>query len=175
MQAVSSYTTKPHEPMPDRTAWKPSYDMGMLMSVTTAFATPDNTALIVRPGATPPPTMSMTSPNGVPSSTSATPGRTTSPVTVHTTLPGDSAVPIDRCQSAPCSRIHGTLDSVSTLLTRVGLGDGFPSTGSHPLTMSVANRPCSYGGNSRGRGGLPSITSRRAFSSPYRYSSGPST
>src|SRR3954468_24237292 len=126
---------KPHEPMPERAVWNPSYDMGMVMSVTAALATPDSTALTVRPGATPPPTVSMTSPSGVPSSTSATPGLTTSPVTVHTTLPGDSGVPIDRCQSAPCSMIHGTFDSVSTLLTSVGLGDGLPSTGSHPLTM----------------------------------------
>src|SRR6266550_7709853 len=107
---------KPHEPIPERTAWNPSYDIGMFMSVTTALATPDSTALMFRPGATPPPTTSMTSPRGVPSSTSATPGLVTSPVTVHITLPGDSAVPIDRCQSAPCSRIHGTFDNVSTLL-----------------------------------------------------------
>ena len=31
------------------------------------------------------------------------------------------------------------------------------------------------GGNSRGSGGLPSMTSRSAFSSPNRYSSGPET
>ena len=37
----------------------------------------------------------------------------------------------------------------------------------------LAKSPCSCGGNRRGRGGLPSMTSSMAFSSPKRYSSGP--
>ena len=39
----------------------------------------------------------------------------------------------------------------------------------------MANSPCTYGGSQRGIGSLPSITSRSAFSSPNRYSSGPAT
>ena len=62
----------------------------------------------MEPSATPPPTESITSPSGVPSSISLTPGLTTSPTTVHTCVPGDSSVPIERNQSAPRRRIVGT-------------------------------------------------------------------
>src|SRR3954454_5476275 len=166
---------KPPAPIPEPAAVKPSYDMGTDRSVTTALATPENTALTDRPAPSPLPTASITSPNGVPNSTSPTSGATTSPTTVATRFPGDSAVPIERNQSAPRARIHGTFDNVSTLFTRVGFGAATPSAGCQPLTMSVANNPCSYGGNKRGSGGLPSMTSSIAFSSPNRYSSGPCT
>ena len=45
---------------------------------------------------------------------------------------------------------------------------------SQPI-VTVANRPCCHGGNSRGNGSRPSMTSSSPFSSPNRYSSGPST
>ena len=104
--------------------------------MTTGLATPENTALTDRPGCVPLPTASMTRRSGVPSSTSPTSGATTSPTTVATIVPGDSAVPIERNQSAPRARMCGTLASVSTLLTSVGFGPpprparpgvGFPS------------------------------------------------
>src|SRR5690349_10507382 len=103
---------------------KPSYDTGMLMSVTNGAATPGSTAFTDRPAPTPEPTTSITSPSGVPSSTSPTSGATTSPATVHTIVPGDSGVPRERNQSTPRARIAGTLLSVSTLLTSVGLAVG---------------------------------------------------
>ena len=84
------------------------------------MATPDITATISRPGRAPPPTRSITSRSGVPSSTSATPARTVSPLTVHTTVPGESAVPSSRNQSAPKRTIPGRLAYVSTLLASVG-------------------------------------------------------
>src|SRR5512145_1589136 len=89
----------------------------------TGLAAPDSTALTVRPGRTPPPTRSITSPSGVPSSTSPTPGRTTSPTTVATTTPGDRSVPSERCHSGPRASTWATVASVSTLLTTVGLDD----------------------------------------------------
>jgi len=93
-------------------------------------------------------------------------------------VPGDSLVPIERNQSAPRARMCGMFDSVSTLLTSVGLGP-LPSGGvargvdSQPSCGPDAKRPSSWGANQRGRGDLPSITSSIAFSSPKRYSSGP--
>ena len=57
--------------------------------VTTGLATPENTALMERPAAGPPPAASITSRSGVPSSSSATPGEMTSPTTVQTIVPGD--------------------------------------------------------------------------------------
>src|SRR3954469_21196050 len=74
------------------------------------------------------------------------------------TFPGDASVPIERNQSAPRAMIHGMFDRVSTLFTSVGFGAGWPGAGSQPVTTSDANRPCSYGGNKRGSGGLPSMT-----------------
>src|SRR5438046_4460322 len=145
---------KPAAPIPEPADWKPSYETGTRMSVTTVLATPESTAFTDRPAPTPEPTASITAPSDVPSSTSPTSGATTSPTTVATTLPGDAAVPIDRNQSAPRPRTGGTFAIVSRLFTSVGLGEGCPATGSHPVTMSVANSPCSYGGKRRGRGGL---------------------
>ena len=95
----------------------------------TPLATPDSTALIVRPGLGPPATRSIASPNGAPSSSSATPACCTSPTTVAIATPGDWAVPMLRYQSAPRPRIGTTLASVSTLFTSVGfeLGTATPS------------------------------------------------
>src|SRR5918995_670218 len=73
-----------------------------------------------RPGSGPPPIMSMTSRSGVPIGSSATPWRGVWPVTVHTIVPGDSSVPIERNHSAPRARMPGTFASVSTLFARVG-------------------------------------------------------
>ena len=114
---------KPAEPIPLPIAWKPSKLTGTSRSaaVTTAFATPEKTALTVRPGVTPLPTASMTARNGVPISTSPTSGAMTSPTTVVTMVPGDSGVPIERNQAAPLARMCGMFERVSTLLTIVGL------------------------------------------------------
>ena len=77
--------------------------------------------------------------------------------------------------------MYGTLASVSTLLTRVGLASPSARTrasagpASQPVCGIVANKPWRYGGSQRGSGSEPSITSRSAFSSPNRYSSGPVT
>ena len=84
----------------------------------------------------------------MPSSISPTKGAATSPTTVATVVPGDSAVPIDRNQSAPSRTMRGTWASVSTLFTSVGLGWPFgptagASTDCQPVCTSVANRPCS--------------------------------
>ncbi len=113
----------------------------------TAFATPENTAFTVRPGASPLPTASMTSHNAVPISTSPTSGAITSPTTVVTTVPGDSGVPIDLNQSAPRARMWGTFDRVSTLLTNVGF-DPYSANSSargsldcQPSCGAVANSP----------------------------------
>ena len=143
----------------------------MLMSVTNGAATPGSTAFTVRPAPTPEPTASITSPSGVPSSTSPTSGAMTSPTTVQMMVPGDSGVPRERNQSTPRARIVGTLLSVSTLLTSVGLavGPSLPICGalpSHPVVMSEAKRPCWYGGKSRGSALRPSMTSSSAVSSP---------
>src|SRR3954452_12744558 len=121
MSAVSSNTMKPHAPRPDPTAAMPSYDSGVSTSaaVSTGFATPDSAALNARPSRTPPPIDTSTSDSGVPSSNSATPARWTSPTTVAMAVPGDSAVPTDRYQSAPREAISGTFARVSTLVTRV--------------------------------------------------------
>lgn len=148
--------------------------------MTTALATPENTALIERPSGMPLPTASMTARSGVPSSTSPTSGATTSPTTVATVLPGDAAVLMVRNHSAPRTSRWATVTRVSTLFTSVGLGPLRPASpwaavASHPSWGATAKRPCSWGANHRGRGGLPSMTSSIAFSSPKRYSSGPAT
>src|SRR3954462_13904170 len=141
---------KPPAPIPEPAAVKPSYDIGTDRSVTTGLATPENTALTERPAPRPLPTASITSPNGVPNSTSPTSGATTSPTTVATKFPGDSGVPIERNQSAPRARMCGTLDSVSTLFTKVGFDSPLPvqlrlsaSVALHPACGVVAKRPCS--------------------------------
>ena len=127
------------------------------------------------------PNMVSTSRSGVPHSTSTTPAHSASPTTVHTTVPGDFGVPNDRYQSEPFASTCATLANVSTLLTDVGFDSWpreCPASGScacQPSCGAVANRPCTYGGSQRGRGSLPSMTSRSAFSSPKRYSSGPAT
>ena len=73
-------------------------------------------------------------------------------------------MPFARSQSAPSARMWGTLASVSTLLTSVGLSSG-----------GLANSPWMYGRATRGSGGRPSITSSIPVSSPNRYRSGPRT
>ena len=110
------------------------------------LATPGSTALIVRPGVTPPATRSITSRSGVPSSTSPTPGRTTSPTTVATTTPGERSVPSERCHSGPRAMIWAAAARVSTLLTTVGLEAAYslatpPTGGVQPLPGTVANSP----------------------------------
>jgi hypothetical protein len=83
----------------------------------------------------------------VPISTSVTTGRATSPQTVATIVPGDDAVPMVRNHSGPRARIQGTFDSVSALLTRVGLlscGPTWPGSrgvGIQPICGAVENRP----------------------------------
>src|SRR4029450_267135 len=115
----------------------------------------------------------MTSPRGVPISTSPTPGRTTSPTTVATMHPGDSAVPSDRCHSGPRASTWVAETSVSTLLTTVGLEAGIVSTtpageALQPVVGTVANSPWMYGGTLRGSGASPSITCNNPVASPYR-------
>ena len=88
----------------------------------------------------------MTSRSGVPSSTSPTPGRTTSPTTVATTTPGERSVPSDRYHSGPRASTSGTVASVSTLLTTVGLDAANsvatpPADGLHPAAGTVAKSP----------------------------------
>src|SRR3954462_2830006 len=172
MSAVSSNTMKPHAPSPDPIAAMPSYDSGVSTSaaVSTGFATPDSAALNVRPSRTPPPIDTSTSDSGVPSSNSATPARCTSPTTVAIAVPGDSAVPTERYQSAPRATISGTFASVSTFVTSVGL---LPTISASSETVApadqptggvVANRPMRYGGMIRGSGSLPSTTSRSPVS-----------
>src|SRR5262245_35272652 len=141
--------------MADPAASKPSYETGVARSVTTGAATPGSTALTSRPDRAPEPTASITSPSGVPSSISPTSGASTSPTTVQTRFPGEAAVPDERNQSAPRASTCVTLQSVSTLLTSVGFAAAAPgprpsADPSQPVTMSRANSPCSYGGNSRG-------------------------
>ena len=112
----------PHAPSPVPIASMPSYDTGTstCAAVTTGFATPESAALKERPGRVPPPSSTITASSGVPSVTSATPARSTSPTTVQIALPGDCVVPSERNQSTPRSRIGTTLARVSTLLTSVG-------------------------------------------------------
>jgi hypothetical protein len=57
---------------------------------------------------------------GIPSSISKLPGRWTQPETETTLVPGDCSVPKLLNQSAPLATMWGTLESVSTLLIRVG-------------------------------------------------------
>jgi hypothetical protein len=82
------------------------------------------------------------------------PGRLTSSVSLreNNIVPGQSFVPKPRYQSAPFNKMRGTLASVSTLLTDVGLPNRPTVTGN--------------GGFCRGSGFLPSITSSTAVSSP---------
>ena len=150
--------------------------MSKALAGSTGLETPENAAFSVRFGSAPP-HQSMTSASGVPSSTSWTPGTHTSPTTVTTTVPADSGVPIERYHVAPRARMWAAAANVSTLLTSVGLLAWLARAGvpaSQPI-VTVANRPCCHGGSRRGSGSRPSITSSNAFSSPNRYSSGPST
>ena len=125
---------------------------------------PGNTALTVRPSGAPPPMPWINSRSENPIGSSYTPGYRTSPLSVSNIVPGESSVPIDRNHSAPSRRMYETFASVSGLFTTVGLG-----------LSGRRKSPSIHGGTVRGRGGLPSITSRSAFSSPKRYSSGPVT
>ena len=87
-------------------------------------------------------------------------------------VPGDAAVPIDRNQPAPLAMMCAAQARVSALLTTVGFDSARTATGRVPASQPIGefeeNRPSSYGGSSRGSGSRPSITSRSAFSSPYR-------
>ena len=85
------------------------------------WAVPESTA--TTDAVEPPPSCSITSRSGVPSSNSPTPARSVRPLTVHTMVPGDSGGahatgrPRDRRGRWP-----GTLASVSTLFTSVAVG-----------------------------------------------------
>ncbi len=105
-----------------------------------------------------------------------------SPTTVASSVPGEPAVPIVRNHAAPLARMWTAVASVSTLFTAVGLLSPRPAVGGAVgVPVLPADRhawrtgPAAYGGRSRGSGSRPSMTSSSAFSSPYRYSSGPST
>src|SRR5581483_11509635 len=89
--------------------------------------------------------------------------------------------PAWRNQAAPWARMPGTLAMVSALLTSAGaagvwppgvaMTEPAPETGSAPTSST----PRREGGAMRGNGSRPATTSRRAVSSPNRYSDGPST
>ena len=122
-------------------------------------------------------TSAMTSASGVPSSTSWTPGTRTSPTIVTITVPAESGGPqraIPRgAAGEDVRRRRQRLDVVDEgRVARLAGPAGVPA--SQPI-VTVANRPCCHGGSRRGSGSRPSITSSSAFSSPNRYSSGPST
>src|SRR3954468_16409202 len=133
--------------MPSPAAANASYDKAVAnrSGGITGLATPEKQPSHDRAVSPGPPAAAMTSAKAVPMSTSTTQGTATSPTTVQMSMPGDSAVPIERNQSAPRARMNGTLASVSTLLTAVGWGDA----------SSVTNRPCSNGGSRRGSGSCP--------------------
>ena len=147
--------------------------------MTTALATPENTALTVRPGGD-------AAADGVDDGAQrraqldlADVGRDD----VADDGGHDGAGRLGRCPSSGTTRPPGEdvrhvgqrLDVVDEGRVRAAaLGPG-RGVASHPICGAVANRPCSYGGNQRGSGGLPSMTSSIAFSSPNRYSSGPAT
>src|SRR5581483_9862063 len=111
------------------------------------MATPEKTAFQVRPGSGPPAGPLRRAESRVPISTSTTTGVTTSPTTVATIVPGELAVPRVRNHSGPRARIHGTFDSVSALLTSVGLdswGPRWPGSSGvaiQPIWGAVENRP----------------------------------
>lgn len=98
----------------------------------------------------------MASRSVVPIASSATPGRRTRPVIVHTIVPGDSAVPTERNHSEPRSTILGTLASVSTLSTSVG---GTTLSSAAVAIPTPADRPLSL---------LTSSWSRTTSSTPRR-------
>ena len=94
---------------------------------------PGKIAFSARPCGGPPATSSRYR-SGVPSGSSNTPSRCTSPQMVKTIVPGAPSVPLARSQSGPSARTWGTLAKVSTLLTSVGLS-----------CRGVANRPWTNG------------------------------
>ena len=104
-----------------------------------------------RPSLTPP-ASSMRSRSVAPNSTSYVPGRATWPDRQNSFGPVEPSVPIAAYAAPPIRRRSGTLASVSTLLTTVGLPNSPTSTGN--------------GGLLRGSPRLPSIDSKRAVSSP---------
>ena len=85
-------------------------------------------------------------------------------------VPGEPGVPMVRNQSAPLASTCAATARVSTLSTAVGLlsPELLTDSASQPPDGAVANRPCCHGGRRRGSGSRPSMTSRRAFSSPKR-------
>ena len=101
-----------------------------------AFATPDITATSSRPARGPPPSSARTAASGVPIANSPTPARAVLPLTVHTIVPGDSAVPTLRNQSGPFTMIAGTFANVSTLLASVG-GATVPAVGPASSTCAA--------------------------------------
>ena len=121
--------------------------MSNASAVRTGFDTPENAAFNDLPGSAPPHSAT-SSANGVPISTSWTPGRRTSPITLAINVPGDPAVPIERNQSAPLAMMCAAAAKVSALLTTVGFdSDAIPLTGrepdSQPIGDSEANSPSS--------------------------------
>ena len=89
----------------------------------------------------------------MPFGTSNTPGWLTWPDTANMRMPVDVGAPSSRNAPPPWMMIHGTLDSVSTLLTIVGCWY-------RPLAAGK------YGGFRRGMPRSPSRLSMSAVSSP---------
>src|SRR6266516_3514310 len=143
MHAESSNTANPPAPRPEPTSRIESKYIGVSSSsgTMTVFDAPGKIALIVRPSGAPPPASSTRARIGEPRGSSNTPSRRTSPQTVNTMVPGEWSVPFARSQAGPSRRMCGTLASVSTLFTSVGLSSG-----------GVANNPWMKGRAVRIRG-----------------------
>jgi len=123
MQSVSSSTTMPPDPIMPPACANASKSTGVPACAAgrqPPEGPPTCTALSVRPPPTPPPMRVTISPSESPIGTSISPPRSTLPASAKVLVPALPAVPTVRNASAPCLTIHGTIASVSTLLTRVG-------------------------------------------------------
>jgi hypothetical protein len=85
--------------------------------------TPQSAALKRRPGRGPPATSSKTRRSDTPASSSNTPGRATSPLTVKISVPGVSRVPSAANEAPPRRTMLGTCANVWALLTSAGFGE----------------------------------------------------
>src|SRR5205823_4276415 len=121
-------------------------------------APPSSTAWSGRPSGTPP-AISITLLRRVPYGTSYTPGRSMQPDRQNSRVPVDMPEPAVANAAPPNSTISGTLTSVSTLLTTVGLPNSPDETGN--------------GGLLRGSPRYPSIELNSAVSSPQMYAPAP--
>src|SRR5207302_9203771 len=98
-----------------------SYERSRSLSSSTGADDPPGTQHFTRrPSGGPPARPYTMSRERMPSSISKLPGRRTLPDTDTILVPVDFSVPTDLNHSAPFSMIAGTLQSVSTLLIRVG-------------------------------------------------------